>query len=108
MFSLSYFRVQYLQFLSFTSADGRSFAFDSRANGYARGEGVACLVLKPMKAALADGDSIRAVIRYSGANQDGHTPSLTVPSGAAHESLIREVYEKAGLDPKHTAYVEAQ
>lgn len=89
------------------SPNGRSYAFDSRANGYGRGEGIACLVLRPLKAALADSDPIRAIIRFSAANQDGQTPSLTVPSQIAQESLVRSIYNQAGLDPKDTAYVEA-
>ncbi|KAH8586816.1 hypothetical protein B0O99DRAFT_748056 [Bisporella sp. PMI_857] len=93
--------------LGFMSSDSRSFAFDNRANGYARGESIACLLLKPAKAAFASSDPIRAIIRSSGVNQDGLTSSLTVPNSAAHESLIRDVYLKAGLNPKNTTYVEA-
>jgi acyl transferase domain-containing protein len=86
---------------------GRSFSFDSRAEGYARGEGVGTIVVKPLHAALSDGDSIRAVIRETGVNQDGRTSGITVPSGDAQERLIREVYWRAGLDFKDTRLVEA-
>ncbi|CAG7972082.1 unnamed protein product [Penicillium salamii] len=86
---------------------GRSFSFDSRANGYARGEGVGTVVAKPLHAAIRDGDTIRAVIRETGVNQDGRTPGITVPSGDAQERLIREVYWRAGLDLEHTRFVEA-
>ena len=48
-------------------------AFDARANGYVRGEGAALVLLKPLSAALADGDRIYAVIRGAAVNQDGHT-----------------------------------
>jgi acyl transferase domain-containing protein len=93
--------------LGFLSEDGRSKAFDQRADGYARGEGVSFLVLKPLSAALRDGDAIRAVIRGTGVNQDGRTPGITVPSGESQEQLIRTVYERAGLDPSNTPFVEA-
>ncbi|KAL9609347.1 MAG: hypothetical protein Q9167_005871 [Letrouitia subvulpina] len=87
--------------------DGRSYTYDARATGYGRGEGVACLVLKPLQAALRDGDNIRAIIRNTGANQDGKTSGITFPSCDAQAELIEAVYNKAGLDPLETDYVEA-
>ncbi|CAI7640288.1 unnamed protein product [Penicillium glandicola] len=86
---------------------GRSFSFDSRAEGYARGEGVGTVIVKPLSAAIRDGDTIRAVIRETGVNQDGRTPGITVPSADAQERLIREVYWRAGLDLEQTRFVEA-
>ncbi|KAL9069652.1 MAG: hypothetical protein Q9157_006092 [Trypethelium eluteriae] len=91
----------------FLSPDGRSYTYDHRANGYARGEGAACLVLKSLADAVRDGDPIRAIIRNSGVNQDGKTNGITLPSGDAQSSLITSVYETAGLDPLETSYVEA-
>lgn len=88
-------------------AQGRSFSFDSRAEGYARGEGVGTVVLKPLHIAVRDGDTIRAVIRETGVNQDGRTPGITVPSAEAQERLIRQVYWRAGLDFEPTRFVEA-
>ncbi|KAI1108641.1 hypothetical protein F5Y14DRAFT_435490 [Nemania sp. NC0429] len=93
--------------LGFLSPDSKSHSFDHRANGYARGEGVIALVLKPLRDAIKDGDMIRAVIRSTGTNQDGHTPSLTQPSPEAQEELIRQVYKKANLSFESTRYVEA-
>lgn len=92
--------------LGFLSPDGKCYSFDSRANGYSRGEGVGVVLLKPLKKALADGNTIRGVIRASGVNQDGRTPGMTVPSKSAQEALIRSVYESAGLDLSDTDYVE--
>jgi acyl transferase domain-containing protein len=91
----------------FLSPDGRCYTFDERANGYARGEGVGCLILKPLHDALRDGDTIRAVIRGSGSNQDGRTSGITLPSAVSQEALIRDVYASAGLLPSETEYVEA-
>ena len=90
----------------FLSPDGRCYTFDERANGYARGEGVGCLYLKPLDAAIQDGDTIRGVIRNTGVNQDGKTSGITLPSGKAQEELIESVYSKAGLNPLDTTYVE--
>jgi acyl transferase domain-containing protein len=88
------------------SHEGRCYTFDERANGYARGDGVGVLFLKPLQDALDAGDTIRAVIRGSGSNQDGKTPGITMPNGLSQEALIRHVYQKAGLNPLDTSYVE--
>ncbi|KAL8687483.1 MAG: hypothetical protein Q9218_006357 [Villophora microphyllina] len=98
---------QWLEAPIFLSPDGRSYAFDSRAAGYGRGEGVGTLVLKTHKAALRDGDPIRAIIRETGLNQDGNTPTITSPSQAAQEELIRRCYATSGIDPATVDYVEA-
>ncbi|KAI2613433.1 putative FSP1 [Hypoxylon sp. NC1633] len=91
----------------FLSPDGKCFAFDERANGYGRGEGVATIVIKRLKDALAAGDPVRAIIRESVLNQDGKTETLTSPSQEAQEALMRDCYAKAGLDPSSTQYFEA-
>ncbi|KAI0100989.1 fatty acid synthase S-acetyltransferase [Nemania sp. FL0031] len=96
-----------LSSMNFLSPDARSYSFDARANGYARGEGIVALVLKPLQRALNDGDVLRAVVRATGQNQDGRTPTLTQPSAEAQETLIRHVYAKAGLNLEDTRYFEA-
>ncbi|RAH70054.1 type I polyketide synthase [Aspergillus aculeatinus CBS 121060] len=93
--------------LSLLSAEGRCFAFDARATGYGRGDGIASIVIKPLITAVRDGDPIRAVIRNSAANQDGKTATLTSPRQEAQEVLMQECYEMAGLDPRDTDFVEA-
>ncbi|KAI8632693.1 polyketide synthase [Xylariaceae sp. FL1651] len=93
--------------LGFLSPDGMSYAFDSRANGYGRGEGVASLVLKRLDDAIRDGDAIRAVIAETALNNDGRTGTITAPDADAQERLIRSCYEKAGIPPSQTAYIEA-
>jgi acyl transferase domain-containing protein len=98
---------QVLSNQGFLSPDGVCYSFDQRANGYARGEGIIALILKPVHTAIEDGDTIRAVIRSIGSNQDGKTPTLTQPSSQAQEELIRHVYEQANLDISMTRYVEA-
>ncbi|KAK1676294.1 beta-ketoacyl synthase domain-containing protein [Colletotrichum godetiae] len=86
--------------LKMLSPDGRSRMWDQGANGYARGDGVAAVVLKTLSAALADGDHIEAIIRETGVNQDGRSRGITMPSAAAQASLIRATYAKAGLNPE--------
>ncbi|KAI1819734.1 PKS-NRPS hybrid [Xylaria intraflava] len=84
--------------LQMLSPTGRSRMWDADADGYARGEGVAAIVLKKLSQAIADGDHIECVIRETGLNQDGKTPGITMPSPTAQEALIRATYAKAGLD----------
>ena len=91
----------------FLSPDGYSKSFDHRANGYARGEGAGIVVLKPLSAALHDGDDVYALIRGTGVNQDGRTDGITVPNPQAQEALIRQVCKKADVVPAHIRYFEA-
>jgi len=93
--------------LNVLSADSRCYSFDSRANGYATGEGMSVLVLKRLSDAIADGNCIRAVIRSTGTNSDGRTPGISQPSSTAQEALIRATYQKAGLSMKLTRFFEA-
>ncbi|KAK4235121.1 hypothetical protein C8A03DRAFT_46686 [Achaetomium macrosporum] len=87
--------------LGMLSPDSRSRMWDADANGYARGEGVAAVVLKTLSQAEADGDDIECVIRETATNQDGKTPGITMPSAAAQAQLIRDCYARAGLDPSN-------
>lgn len=87
--------------------DGKSYSFDHRGNGYARGEGFGTLVLKRVSDAVRDGDVIRAVIRNSSTNQDGKSPGITQPTKAGQAALIKHVYKRAGLDPSMTRFFEA-
>ena len=92
---------------SMLSPDGRCKTFDAKANGYVRAEGAGIVVLKPLKSALADGDTIYALIRGSAVNQDGHTNGLTVPNGQAQEAAIWEACKLAGISPEQVQYIEA-
>nr|ASA76631.1 polyketide synthase [Pyxidicoccus sp. MCy9557] len=89
------------------SPDGRCRSFAQGANGFVPGEGVGAVVLKPLEAALRDGDPIHGVIRATGTNQDGRTNGITAPSAAAQTELEVSVYEAAGCDPDTITYVEA-
>jgi acyl transferase domain-containing protein/acyl carrier protein len=91
----------------FLSPDARCKAFDARADGYARAEGVAVVLLKPLDEALGAGDRVYAVIRGTGSNQDGRTAGITVPSLDAQIALLREVYATSGVDPRRVQYIEA-
>ena len=94
--------------LGVLSPDGKCYSFDHRANGYGRGEGVGTVIIKRLGAAIRDGNTIRAIIRGTGSNQDGRTPGIALPSMAAQERLIREVYASAGLNVSQTQYAECK
>lgn len=86
--------------------DGRSKAFDARANGYVRGEGAGLLVLEPLSRALAAGRKPLAIVRGSAVNNDGFSNGLTAPSPQAQESVLRQAYRRAGIDLATVDYVE--
>ena len=87
--------------LHMLSPTGKCHMWDDRADGYARGEGVAALFLKPLSKALADGDCIEAIIRESGVNSDGRTKGITMPGWETQSNLIQATYRRAGLDAKN-------
>src|SRR5690606_18261007 len=89
------------------SPTGRCRPFDADADGYVRGEGAAAVVLKPLAAALRDGDAVYAVIRGSAVNQDGRTNGITAPNPAAQQAVIAEALRRAGVDAESISYVEA-
>jgi acyl transferase domain-containing protein/SAM-dependent methyltransferase len=86
--------------------DGCCKVFDTRADGFVRGEGCGMVVLKRLSDAQADGDHILAVIRGSAANQDGASSGLTAPNGPAQVAVIREALANAGITPQSVGYVE--
>lgn len=91
----------------FLSPDGRCKAFDESADGYARGEGGAVVVIKPLEQALRDGDQIYAKILGTAVSQDGHTDGITVPSEEAQKAAITSALQRAGVHPNEIGYVEA-
>ncbi|MEO1401188.1 MAG: alpha/beta fold hydrolase [Cyanobacteria bacterium J06635_1] len=91
----------------FLANDGRCKTFDSRANGYVRGEGVGVVVLKPLRQAQADGNPIYALIRGSAINQDGRSNGLTAPNPWSQKAVLKAAYQQAGVSPGQVQYIEA-
>lgn len=92
---------------SMLSPSGRCRVFDADGDGYVRSEGAGMFLLKDYDQAVADGDTILAVVAGSTVNTDGHKQGLTVPNTDAQVALMRQVYERAGIDPNEIDYLEA-
>ncbi|KAJ5973964.1 polyketide synthase [Penicillium waksmanii] len=89
--------------------DGCCKTFSAAANGYARGEAVSAVFIKPLIDAVRDGNPVRAVIRATASNNDGKgtAAGIQVPNDVSQETMIRHAYKLAGItDYSETAFVE--
>lgn len=92
---------------SIESPDDTVRTFDRRAKGTTWGEGIGVVVLKPLDAAIRDGDLVHAVIRGSAVNNDGASNGITAPNADAQEQLLLSAWQDAQVDPRSITYVEA-
>ncbi len=89
------------------SPDGRVRAFDAGANGTVFGSGGGVLVLKRLADAIADGDTIYAVIKGSAVNNDGaEKAGYTAPSVKGQADAVLEALANADVDAESISYVE--
>ena len=89
------------------SQSGHCRPFDVRSDGTIFGSGVAAVVLKPLQAALDDGDRIHAVIRGSAINNDGAVKmTYAAPALAGQAEVIAEAHAVADVDASTIGYVE--
>ncbi|HEY9421805.1 MAG TPA: beta-ketoacyl synthase N-terminal-like domain-containing protein, partial [Thermoanaerobaculia bacterium] len=87
--------------------DGHCRAFDERSQGTVVGNGAAVVALKRLEDALADGDSIHAVIKGSAINNDGSVKvGYTAPSVEGQAAVISQALAVAGVEPGTVRYVE--
>jgi phthiocerol/phenolphthiocerol synthesis type-I polyketide synthase E len=92
---------------SMVSATGHCRPFDVRSDGTIFGSGVGVVVLKPLQAAIGDGDRIHAVIRGSALNNDGSTKmTYAAPNAAGQADVIAEAHAVAEIDASSVSYVE--
>ncbi|QDE89543.1 hypothetical protein BHS06_11545 [Myxococcus xanthus] len=90
------------------SRDGRCKPFDASATGTMFSDGAALVVLKRLDDALADGDTIYAVVRGVGVNNDGgRKASFTAPSADGQAAAITSALEDGGVAARSISYVEA-
>nr|UQK84963.1 hypothetical protein [Archangium gephyra] len=91
----------------FISTHGKCESFGRGGDGYVPGEGVGCVVLKPLEDAVRDGDHIYGVIKATAINHGGKTNGYTVPNPQAQTAVIRQALEQAQVDVRTLSYVEA-
>ncbi len=91
----------------FAASDGHCHSFTAGGDGYVPGEGVGAVILKPLSAALADGDYVHAVIRGWSTNHGGKTNGYTVPNPRLQGKAIAASLRRGGIDPATISYIEA-
>src|SRR5215510_8530723 len=92
---------------SFLSPDGHCRAFDADARGTVGGDGVGVVVLKRLEDALADGETIHAVVKGSAVNNDAAMKAgYTAPSVSAQARVIAEAQAMARIGADTISYVE--
>lgn len=90
------------------SPDGHCRAFDARAGGTVIGSGAGVVVLKRLADALADGDTIHAVIKGSALNNDGAAKvGYAAPSVEGQAQVILAAQAIAEVSPDTIGYIEA-
>ncbi len=92
---------------SMLSPDGRTRSFDANAQGTVFSDGAAVVLLKRLGDALADGDTVLALIRGEAVNNDGrHKASFTAPSVDGQAAVIAAAQRAAGIGARDVSYVE--
>ncbi|HVB38669.1 MAG TPA: type I polyketide synthase, partial [Vicinamibacterales bacterium] len=90
------------------SPDGHCRPFSAEAGGTVFGSGAGAVLLKRLDEAVADGDTIYAVVIGSAVNNDGALKAgYTAPSVAGQAAVITEALAAAGVPPDTIGYVEA-
>ena len=89
------------------SPDGHCRAFDAAGAGTLFGSGVAAVLLKPLAAALRDGDRVCAVVKGSAVTNDGAVKvSYTASTASAQARAMSEALALAGVAPDSIGFVE--
>ncbi|WP_245730646.1 non-ribosomal peptide synthetase/type I polyketide synthase [Micromonospora pallida] len=92
---------------SILSRTGVCRSFDADADGTVGGNGVAAVLLKRLDDALADGDTVHAVILGSAVNNDGAAKTgYTAPTADGHAGVIRDALATAGVPAASIGYLE--
>ncbi|MEU5555659.1 type I polyketide synthase [Streptomyces globisporus] len=90
------------------SPTGTVRAFDADADGTVGGNGAAAVLLKPLERALADGDTVHAVILGSAVANDGADKrGFAAPGVAGQRDAVLGALRAADLDAATIGYVEA-
>ncbi len=90
------------------SRDGKTRSFGKGGTGFAPGEGVGAVLLKPLPEAVRDGDYIHGVIKGSAINNWGKSSMYLSPNPSAQADLIIRALKDADVHPETISYIEAQ
>ncbi|WP_159841090.1 type I polyketide synthase [Nocardia sp. CY41] len=96
----------YLADSGFLSPGGRSAPFDATADGYARGDGCAVVVLQRSADAVREGNRVYAEIVGTAVGSDGRSNGLYAPNGRAQQETLRTAWSRAGRAPSSAGYIE--
>ncbi|KAI0970338.1 putative polyketide synthase [Xylaria arbuscula] len=88
------------------SKTGGCRTFHQDADGYARGEAVAVVVLKRLEDAIAENDNVLGVIRGATRTYSSTATSITHPSHVSQERTYQEVFRQSALNADEISYVE--
>ncbi|OBZ73412.1 putative polyketide synthase 22 [Grifola frondosa] len=102
---------RFTEWLSYTqggvlSPDGKCKPFDASANGFGRSEGVVSIVLKPLEAALRDGDKIYGTILGTGVNSSGSLAPVNAPVASAQQDTMFRAFAQAHRRPQEVDFLE--
>ena len=90
------------------SKDGHVKSFDAEATGTVFSDGLGLVLLKDLDQAIADGDTIHAVVKGVGVNNDGgNKGSFSAPSAEGQSGAIYAAIQDAGISPDQIGYLEA-
>ncbi len=98
---------QYLCQMGMLSTTAENRSFGGNADGFVPGEGVGIAVLKPLSAAIRDGNHIYGIIKSSAVNHGGRTSGYTVPNPNAQRDLVAKAIGEAQISADAISYIEA-
>ncbi|MGB8192416.1 MAG: condensation domain-containing protein, partial [Chitinophagaceae bacterium] len=89
------------------STDKTTRSFCDNGAGFVRSEGAGVLIIKSVKQAHKDNNTILALVKGSAVNHGGKSYSLEAPNAKGIKEAIRSCIKKTGLDTATIDYIEA-
>ncbi|MEU0374184.1 SDR family NAD(P)-dependent oxidoreductase [Streptomyces sp. NPDC006283] len=100
-------RFRMLRQSGFLAEDGLCRSFGAGGAGFGPGEAAGAVVLKRLSRALADGDTVYALVRGTAVAHGGRTNGFTAPSPRAQARVLREALRRSGVDAASVNVIEA-
>lgn len=89
------------------SPDGHCRPFDAQSRGTVFGSGCGVVLLRRLADAVADGDTIHAVVKSTAINNDGaQKVGYLAPSVEGQTQVTVEALALAGIEPDSVSYIE--